>query len=97
MCARVTSTYMEFTFTFGPKPEFKFSFKYNLCFRLTLLYHGTHCRTSVLFYFCAIHLTPAEEGEFLLCYVKSFDHRKTLPVFLVFPRNDPENSFILPL
>ena len=26
MCARVTSTYMEFTFTFGPKPEFKFSF-----------------------------------------------------------------------
>ena len=28
MCARVTSTYMEFTFTFGPKPEFKFSFKY---------------------------------------------------------------------
>ena len=27
MCARVTSTYMEFTFTFGPKPEFKFSFK----------------------------------------------------------------------
>ena len=36
-----------------------------------LLYHGTHCRTSVLFYFCAIHLTPAEEGEFLLCYVKN--------------------------
>ena len=28
MCARVTSTYMEFTFTFGPKPEFKFSFNY---------------------------------------------------------------------
>ena len=28
MCARVTSTYMEFTFTFGPKPEFKFSFKF---------------------------------------------------------------------
>ena len=26
MCARVTSAYMEFTFTFGPKPEFKFSF-----------------------------------------------------------------------
>ena len=46
-------------------------FSNNLCFRLTLLYHGTHCRTSVLFYFCAIHLTPAEEGEFLLCYVKN--------------------------
>ena len=28
MCARVTSAYMEFTFTFGPKPEFKFSFNY---------------------------------------------------------------------
>ena len=30
MCARVTSTYMEFTFTFGPKPEFKFSFNLEL-------------------------------------------------------------------
>ena len=28
MCARVTSTYMEFTFTFGPKLEFKNTFKY---------------------------------------------------------------------
>ena len=27
MCARVTSTYMEFTLAFGPKPEFSFSFK----------------------------------------------------------------------
>ena len=27
MCAKVTSTYMEFTLTFGPKPEFSFSFK----------------------------------------------------------------------
>ena len=27
MCARVTSTYMEFTFTFGPKLEFKNTFK----------------------------------------------------------------------
>ena len=26
MCAKVTSTYMEFTLAFGPKPEFKFSF-----------------------------------------------------------------------
>ena len=28
MCAKVTSTYMEFTLAFGPKPEFSFSFKY---------------------------------------------------------------------
>ena len=42
-------------------------FSNNLCFRLTLLYHGLHCRTSVLF---SIHLPPAEEGEFLLYYVK---------------------------
>ena len=27
MCAKVTSTYMEFTLAFGPKPEFSFSFK----------------------------------------------------------------------
>jgi len=30
MCAKVTSTYMEFTLAFGPKPEFSFSFKYIL-------------------------------------------------------------------
>ena len=45
----------------------------NLCFRLTLLYHEARYRTSVLFYFCAIHLPPAEEGEFLLYYVKTFE------------------------
>ena len=28
MCAKVTSTYMEFTLAFGPKPEFSFSFKF---------------------------------------------------------------------
>ena len=28
MCAKVTSTYIEFTLAFGPKPEFSFSFKY---------------------------------------------------------------------
>ena len=28
MCAKVTSTYMEFTLAFGPKLEFSFSFKY---------------------------------------------------------------------
>lgn len=27
MCAKETSTYMEFTLAFGPKPEFSFSFK----------------------------------------------------------------------
>jgi hypothetical protein len=30
MCAKVTSTYMEFTLAFGPKPEFSFSFKSSL-------------------------------------------------------------------
>ena len=29
MCAKVTSTYMEFTLAFDPKPEFSFSFKCN--------------------------------------------------------------------
>ena len=29
MCAKVTSTYVEFTLAFGTKPEFSFSFKYN--------------------------------------------------------------------
>jgi len=28
MYAKVTSTYMEFTLAFGPKPEFSFSFKF---------------------------------------------------------------------
>ena len=28
MCAKVTSTYIEFTLAFGPKPEFSFSFKF---------------------------------------------------------------------
>mgnify|MGYP007039289425 CR=1 FL=1 len=38
---------------------------------MILLYHSLHYRTSVLFFhFCAIHLPPAEEGEFLLYYVK---------------------------
>ena len=33
MCAKVTSTYMEFTLAFGPKPEFSFSFKYVIEYR----------------------------------------------------------------
>lgn len=36
MCARVTSTYMEFTFTFGPKLEFKNTFK---CYFSFILVH----------------------------------------------------------
>ena len=28
------------------------------------------------FYFCAIHLLPAEEGEFLLYYVKKLTEKK---------------------
>ena len=32
MCAKVTSTYMEFTLAFGPKLEFSFSFKCFLYF-----------------------------------------------------------------
>ena len=35
MCAKVTSTYMEFTLAFGPKPEFSFSFKYILSFHFS--------------------------------------------------------------
>ncbi len=38
MCAKVTSTYMEFTLAFGPKPEFSFSFKFLFC-AMNKLYH----------------------------------------------------------
>ena len=34
MCAKVTSTYMEFTLAFGPKPEFSFSFKCDFSYEL---------------------------------------------------------------
>ena len=40
MCAKVTSTYMEFTLAFGPKPEFSFSFK---CI------HTNICKNSSIF------------------------------------------------
>ena len=39
MCAKVTSTYMEFTLAFGPKPEFSFSFKF---FSITHVYILAH-------------------------------------------------------
>ena len=47
MYAKVTSTYMEFTLAFGPKPEFSFSFKYFLKNRLIQIHHtdfGFHAR-----------------------------------------------------
>ena len=31
MCAKVTSTYMEFTLAFGPKPEFSFHLSKIVC------------------------------------------------------------------
>ena len=40
MCAKVTSTYMEFTLAFGPKPEFSFSFKFNKINRTDLVVQG---------------------------------------------------------
>jgi len=36
MCAKVTSTYMEFTLAFGPKPEFSFSFKFSAIYSYIL-------------------------------------------------------------
>ena len=41
-----------------------------LSFRLIIVYHTSHYRTSVLSSFSAIHLPPIEEGEFLLTFVK---------------------------
>ncbi|MDC0787371.1 hypothetical protein POG09_16085, partial [Coprococcus comes] len=48
MCAKVTSTYMEFTLAFGPKLEFSFSFKYHFSqTHVPLLYISLY-RTYVL-------------------------------------------------
>ena len=74
MCAKVTSTYMEFTLAFGPKPEFSFSFKLILSYFPNELYHESHYRTSVLFLF-AIHLPPVEDGELLLYIMLNFTTR----------------------
>ncbi|WP_211134163.1 hypothetical protein, partial [Coprococcus comes] len=46
MCAKVTSTYMEFTLAFGPKPEFSFSFKFLDCLCFNCKKH-LHKRTYV--------------------------------------------------
>ena len=43
MCAKVTSTYMEFTLAFGPKPEFSFSFKYHYYFYFFADLSRFHC------------------------------------------------------
>ena len=48
MCAKVTSTYMEFTLAFGPKPEFSFSCK--LCF--SPYKHSTICIRKSKHMFC---------------------------------------------
>ena len=65
MCARVTSTYMEFTFTFGAKSEFKFSFKYLILSTDSIIpWIASPNKCSFLFF--TIHLPPVEEREFLL-------------------------------
>lgn len=47
MCAKVTSTYMEFTLAFGPKPEFSFSFKYSVVFSTTHGYILAHIALKI--------------------------------------------------
>ena len=46
MCAKETSTYMEFTLAFGPKPEFSFSFKSFKFFYYPWLYFSTYSTRS---------------------------------------------------
>ena len=47
MCAKVTSTYMEFTLAFGPKPEFSFSFKFHLTIMWKIYIFAMENRTNV--------------------------------------------------
>ena len=47
MCAKVTSTYMEFTLAFGPKPEFSFSFKFTFSDELDAQIFLLNNRTNV--------------------------------------------------
>ena len=58
MCAKVTSTYMEFTLAFGPKPEFSFSFKsyFSPCFYYTI--YKNISQTFVLPFFKKIVRLP---------------------------------------
>ena len=56
MCAKVTSTYMEFTLAFGPKPEFSFSFKSYRVFLVATILNSISPRTLV----CNINLQNNE-------------------------------------
>lgn len=47
MCAKVTSTYMEFTLAFGPKPEFSFSFKLRFIIMWKIYIFAMENRTNV--------------------------------------------------
>ena len=75
MCAKVTSTYMEFTLAFGPKPEFKFSF--NFFYLIDWFYYTMNLIVEQVFFsaFFAIHLPPIEEGEFLLYIMLKLDKK----------------------
>ena len=62
MCAKVTSTYMEFTLAFGPKPEFSFSFKLNhilppVCLYLCYKSERMFCQYIIIL-FCFYILSP---------------------------------------
>ena len=49
MCAKVTSTYMEFTLAFGPKPEFKFSFNFTKLKNLLYKKDANKCSKNIDF------------------------------------------------
>ena len=72
MCAKVTSTYMEFTLAFGPKPEFSFSFKFHLSSRWECTLNketAVYLRTNVLsiqqFYCCQTVMVILEYNDSL--------------------------------
>lgn len=52
MCAKVTSTYMEFTLAFGPKPEFSFSFKCYFSDELGALFFKKQAEQMFVFSLC---------------------------------------------
>nr|DAZ51785.1 MAG TPA: hypothetical protein [Caudoviricetes sp.] len=56
MCAKVTSTYMEFTLAFGPKPEFSFSFKYCIMLICHFCIHISIIQTYVRLCKCFLQL-----------------------------------------
>ena len=76
MCAKVTSTYMEFTLAFGSKPEFSFSFNlFILSADSIILGIALQNKSSFLF---AIHLPPVEDREFLLYIMLKLSSVQTL-------------------